>query len=121
MEVCKMKEIIVKKNNREKIITLRLSEEEYDYIQNKFKLSGCKSMSSYLRKMAVTGKIIQFDSSAMIEANRLISNIANNINQIAVRVNSTDRIYAEDIDEIKTKVAELWQLQISIQSVLQLI
>lgn len=107
------------KDNRTKIITLRLKEDEYDYIQEKFKLSGCKSLSSYLRKMAVTGRIIQLDSSALIEISRLFSNIANNINQIAVRVNSTNRIYDEDIEEIQKKVKELWQLQTSIQSVLQ--
>lgn len=107
------------KDNRTKIITLRLKEDEYDYIQEKFKLSGCKSLSSYLRKMAVTGRIIQLDSSALIEISRLFSNIANNINQIAVRVNSTNRIYDEDIEEIQKKVKELWQLQTSIQSILQ--
>lgn len=100
-------------------LKLRVTAEEYAYIQEKYQLSGCKNMSSYLRKMAVIGRIIQIDSSALSETNRLISNIANNINQIAVRVNSTNRIYADDIEEIQKKVAELWQLQISIQSVLQ--
>lgn len=100
-------------------LKLRVTAEEYAYIHEKYQLSGCKNMSSYLRKMAVIGRIIQIDSSALSETNRLISNIANNINQIAVRVNSTNRIYADDIEEIKKKVAELWQLQISIQSVLQ--
>ena len=107
------------RDNKTKNLKFRVTEEEYEYIQKKYELSGCKNISSYLRKMAVTGRIIQLDSSALIEISRLFSNIANNINQIAVRVNSTNRIYDEDIEEIQKKVKELWQLQTSIQSVLQ--
>ena len=107
------------KDNKIKNLKFRVTEEEYEYIMKKYEKSGCKSLSSYLRKMAVTGRIIRFDSSAILELNRLFSNIANNINQIAVRVNSTNRIYDEDIKEIKEKEKELWQLQTSILSVLQ--
>ena len=50
---------------------------------------------------------------------RLISNIANNINQIALRVNSTGNICAEDISELKKDIDELWRQQRYFQSELQ--
>ncbi len=43
--------------------------------------------------------------------------IQNNIgNQIAARANSTGIIYIDDIEEIKKKQEEIWQLQKSILS-----
>ena len=40
-----------------------------------------------------------------------IQKIGVNINQIAHRVNSTDTIYARDIEELKEGLARIWQLQ----------
>ena len=47
---------------------------------------------------------------------KLIGSISNNVNQIAVRVNSTDKIYAEDIVNIKEGQDKIWQLLNSLQS-----
>jgi len=34
-----------------------------------------------------------------------------NINQIAKRINETGRIYADDMDEIKRAIEEVWRLE----------
>ena len=47
---------------------------------------------------------------------KLIGSISNNVNQIAVRVNSTNKIYAEDIVNIKEGQDKIWQLLNSLQS-----
>lgn len=52
---------------------------------------------------------IQMDGSNLQEIYQLAINIANNINQIAVRINSTSNIYVDDIAEIKDGVNRLWQ------------
>ena len=49
----------------------------------------------------------------------LMSNISNNMNQIAIRVNENRNIYQVDIDELKEKVDELCQLQVFILSELR--
>ncbi len=49
----------------------------------------------------------------------LIENMASNVNQITARVNSTNRIYAEDLKQIEKRLNEVWQLQKFIQSQLQ--
>ena len=45
----------------------------------------------------------------MQELLRLVRSISNNVNQIAVRVNSTDKVYREDMDNIKDGVEKIWQ------------
>ena len=50
-------------------------------------------MSAYLRKMAIDGYIIQLDIPTLRELVRLMHITANNVNQIARRVNETRNIY----------------------------
>lgn len=50
---------------------------------------------------------------------KAVSSCANNINQVAQRVNSTNRIYSDDINELKEEVDKVWQQLRSIQSTLQ--
>ena len=45
-----------------------------------------------------------------------IQKIGVNINQIARRVNATGTVYEADIQEIKERLAQIWQLQRSILS-----
>lgn len=106
--------------NRSKRLILRVSTKEFEFINKKYEISECKNMSDYLRKMAITGMIIKYDMQTLKELNQKVSGIANNINQIAVQVNSSGRIYADDIEEMKRKVDEMWQSLKSIQSALQL-
>lgn len=41
---------------------------------------------------------------------RLLSNMTNNLNQIAKRMNAHGQIYETEIDEIIQKQDELWQM-----------
>jgi len=52
---------------------------------------------------------------------RQISGMTTNINQIATRVDSTDKVYAEDIEEIRQKQEEIWQQLRYLESQLQLV
>lgn len=45
-----------------------------------------------------------------------IQKIGVNINQIARRINTTGTVYEADIQEIKERLAQIWQLQRSILS-----
>lgn len=40
-----------------------------------------------------------------------LQKIGVNINQIAKRINETGRIYADDMDEIKRAMEEVWRLE----------
>lgn len=101
------------------ILHFRVSDEEKNFIEKKAKLSGCKNVSSYLRKIAITGRIINYSADEFKSLRRDILGIKNNINQIALRVNSTHQVYTEDIQEIQDKVEQIWQQLQFIQSMLQ--
>ena len=47
---------------------------------------------------------------------RALQKIGVNINQIARRINSTGTVYAQDLEDIKGALAQIWQLQRSILS-----
>lgn len=100
-------------------ISFRMNEEEYEIFMDKFLKSKADSQGKFIRRMLLNGIILHFDENKAKTAFRLMSNVASNINQIAVRVNSTGNIYAEDISEIQRDINELWRQQRYFQSELQ--
>ncbi len=86
-----------------------VNEKEKQVIKEKMAQYGGQNMSAYLRKMAIDGYIINFDIPELKELLSLLQRASNNINQIAKRVNSTDRIYKSELDEIQATQEELWQ------------
>ena len=79
-----------------------------DMIRKRQEQSGIRNMRSYLLKMAIDGRVIIVDSDSVKEMNRLLSNVSNNINQIAKRVNQTGNIYRNDLEEINNRIEEIW-------------
>lgn len=96
-------------NKRTLYLKVRVSPEEMNAIKHKFQNSGMDTLSGFVRAMIFEGYIVQMDGNELRKITKLANNIANNINQIAVRVNSTGNIYADDIAEIKDGVNKLWQ------------
>ncbi len=78
-------------------ISFRMNEKEYEFFMDKFFKWKFDSQGKFIRRMLLNGIVLHFDENKTKTAFRLISNIANNINQIAVSVNSTDNIYLKDI------------------------
>ena len=91
------------------ILNLRVNKEEAEWIEQKFKNSGMKSKSDFIRMMIFQGQIIKVSDDFIRDFRRKYSSISNNINQIALRLNASSNIYAEDIAEIKNGVSEIWQ------------
>ena len=92
-------------------MTFRVTDEERDMIHRKMELSGIKNLRAYLLKMAVDGRTIQVELDSIREMNRLLGNATSNINQIARRVNETNRVYVPDLDEIKARQDDIWVQQ----------
>ena len=111
-----------KMNNRERKIDLHvyLSEYEDQVLTAKVKLAGKKSKADYLRQMILDGFVYEIDFSEIRRFNYLLSNVSNNINQIAHKANATDSIFREDVEDLKKEMAQLWQLQRSMLSKLPL-
>ncbi len=107
------------KINRTRSVQVRLTVEEFDYLNRKFELSGLKSKSEFMRMLFFEGLIVKFSDDDMQFLMRQISGMTSNINQIATRVNSTDKVYA--IVEIRQKQEEIWQQLKYLESQLQLV
>lgn len=104
------------RSNRTKTLNIRFTESDLQDIEEKCKQFGYKSKSTYVRDCVKARVDLPVDRANFAETNRQMKRIGNNINQIAVRLNSTGNFYAEDMIEIKKGVSELWRLLLSIQS-----
>ena len=91
------------------ILNLRVNKEEAEWIEQKFQKSGMKSKSDFIRMMIFQGQIIKVSDDFVRDFRRKYTSVSNNINQIALRLNASGNIYAEDIAEIKNGVNEIWQ------------
>lgn len=97
------------KTHREIMVKFRATPEEYDLIQRKAELAGIVSLSAYLRKMAADGYVVKLELPELREMISLLRRSSKNLNQIARRVNSTSRIYAEDMEDMHRQQQEIWQ------------
>ena len=88
---------------------LYLTEEEKKMLEQNCSQAGISTLSAYARKMIFDGYILHVDFGAFQEIVKLMRSISNNINQIARRVNLNGSAYAEDINEIRTRQAQLWE------------
>lgn len=61
--------------------------------------------------MAIDGYIIHTDMSSLKEMNKALFSIGRNINQIAKRLNAGGTAYKADMDEIRERMEQIWQLQ----------
>ena len=95
---------------REIILRLAVSEAERDMIFEKMRQQNTNNFGAYARKMLIDGYSIHTDYSDLKEVAAEMQKIGVNINQIAKRVNSTTRIYEQDIDEMKRGIDEIWRL-----------
>lgn len=98
-----------KKRLRPTQLHFYVNDQELDLINQKMALYGTENMSAYLRKMAIDGYVIRLDLREIHELTSQMKRIANSENQIAKRLNETDRIYEADIKEIKKNQEEIYE------------
>lgn len=93
-----------------------LDDDEQYILDEKFRVSGMKSKSAFLRKLILYGYVYDVDYSYLRNYNTELGRISSNLNQIAKRVNSTGNIYQEDINKVKELMNEVWRTQKSMLS-----
>ena len=104
--------------NRNCVIKFKVTDEEKKFIIKKAKLAESPSTSAYIRKMAIAGVIVKYENQDIKKLIKSLSGIQRNINQMAIRINATNRIYDEDFDYMKEVLNDIWHTLTSIQSVL---
>ena len=95
------------KRQREVQLKFRVTPEERGLIEQKMALLGTSNMAVYLRKMAIDGYIINLEMPELKDLISLLRRSSNNLNQLTKRVNTTGRIYAEDLEDIRQSFAHL--------------
>lgn len=95
--------------NRPVQVKFRVTPEERKMIDRRMEQAGITNMAAYLRKMAIDGYVVKLELPELRDFISLLRRISNNFNQIARRVNSTDRIYADDIVEMKNLLEQIWK------------
>ena len=93
-----------------------LDDDEQYILDEKFRVSGMKSKSAFLRKLILYGYVYDVDYSYLRNYNTELGRISSNLNQIAKRVNSTGNIYQGDINEVKELMNKVWRTQKSMLS-----
>ena len=88
-----------------------LNDDEQYILDEKFRLSGMKSKSAFLRKLILYGYVYDVDYSYLRNYNTELGRVSSSLNQIAKRINSTNHIYQEDMDEVKELMNEVWRTQ----------
>ena len=99
--------------NRKRNIQMKfwITEDEKRLIDEKMKLLPVQRYGAYLRKMAIDGYNNYTDTADIKAFTAELSAIGKNINQIAKRINFGTQIYQADMEEIKERLDEIWQLQ----------
>lgn len=92
---------------KRRYMQIRLTDAEYEAIEKKFQNSGMKSRSQFIITMVLQGFLAYVDQKQICEMIYQMSNVSNNINQIARRVNETGHIYDEDIAEMKEQIQQI--------------
>lgn len=96
--------------NRERTnpVQFYLNDDEQYILDEKFKLSGMKSKSAFLRKLILYGYVYDVDYSYLRNYNTELGRISSSLNQIAKRINSTSHVYQEDMDEVNELMNQIY-------------
>lgn len=99
---------------RNKQIKFYVTPEEHELILKNFNQSKLNNLSSFLRKMAISGRIFEVNLSSVFTFNKEISAIGNNINQIARDANTFHYLNSDEINYLKNSIKEIKNTQANI-------
>ena len=92
--------------NRTTIMKFRATEEEAAEIRRKAAAAGM-TVSRFLRTAAVNSQVVLYNTADIFGLRSDIRRIGNNINQIAMVVNSEKKVFKGDIDSLHREIAKI--------------
>ena len=96
------------KRRRDKMITFWVTEDELAKINANMEKLGTSNLSAYLRKMAITGLIVQLDIPELKQIVSLMRRTSANINQMAKHINQGDTVAVQQVDGLHEQQEEIW-------------
>ncbi len=106
---------VKKKLHRNKPLFIYVTEEEKKKILNNMKRANAKTITNYVRELALNeGEIIIYNFSelkdSLSETGKYVyelNKIGNNVNQIAKKVNESDVVATEDVQYLLSQVEQM--------------
>ena len=95
------------REKRDEIIILRTTKAEKNRIYKKMLGMGVRSLSAYIRKMALDGYCLHLDLKDLQRMAYLLQMCSNNLNQYAKAANENGRVYAADMEDLQQRLDEL--------------
>ena len=92
--------------NRTEVMKFRATEEEAAEIRRKANAAGM-TVSRFLRTSAVNSQVVLYNTADIFGLRSELRRIGNNINQIAMVVNSNRSVYQSDVRELKKQFSDL--------------
>ena len=100
---------MTKKRRRSVHLHVMVTPEEQALIADRMAEAGISNMGAYMRKMALNGYVLHVDLSDIRELVALQRRCANNLNQVAIHVNTYGGIYPDEIKALQRDYADLWE------------
>lgn len=97
-----------RKRVRDVPICVWVRPDELAAIRERMDEAGIRNMSAYVRKMALNGYVLHVDLAPVRELVSLQRRCANNLNQVAIHVNTYGGIYPDEIKALQRDYADLW-------------
>ena len=95
------------REKRDEIIILRTTKAEKNRIYEKMLGMGIRSLSAYIRKMALDGYCLHLDLPELRRMAYLLQMCSNNLNQYAKVANENGQVYTADLEDLRTRLDEL--------------
>lgn len=94
---------------RNRMVSIRLSEEEYANLEEKAKYLG-RTVPAFLRELALAKKVRQplVDREGALEIAKQIRAIGNNLNQLSKHANQGTKVI--DLTNVREELSQVWQL-----------
>ena len=100
---------MTKKRRRCVHLHVMVTPEEQALIRERMAEAGISNMGAYMRKMTLNGYVLHVDLSDIRELVSLQRRSANNLNQVAIHVNTYGGIYPHEIKALQRDYADLWE------------
>ena len=97
----------MKQRKRPERISVYVTPEEKELIQEKMAQLGTDNMGAYLRKIAIDGYVVNLDLPELRELLSLMRRSSANLNQLTRRVHETARIYDTDLEGLRAEFDKL--------------
>ena len=95
------------REKRDEIIILRTTKAEKNRIYEKMLGMGIRSLSAYIRKMALDGYCLHLDLKELRRMAYQQQKYRNNLNQYAKCANESGQVYAADLEDLRIRLDEL--------------